>query len=179
MPQLSSSIPPTSTIDGINRSPHSNPTFQCFCHIKTCPYHYGGDDLFSNDKTSLLHAELHGNNIHQSLLLSLPSDILTSIGWSWCCGVCPTLFLSADSLHHHQSTCSNFTTTCSTPTSQLNRSTRDKLYFLCPPSWHSKLDSLLISSPDANPQTLFAQVTTCFLESKCPTISPASPHTTK
>jgi hypothetical protein len=101
-----------------------------------------------------------------------------SIGWSGCCEVCPALFLSANSLHHHQSTCSNFTTTGPTPTSQLDKSTRDKLYFLCPPSRHSKLDSLLISSPDANPQTLFAQVTTWFLESKCPMTSPASPHTT-
>ena len=134
MPQLSSSIPLTPTIDKVDQSPHSGPTFQRFCRIKTCPYHYGSDDLFSNDKTSLLHAELHGNNIHQSLLLSLPSNILMSIGRGRCCDVCPALFLSTDSQRHHQSTCSNFTTALLKPTSQLDEYTQDKLYFLCPPS---------------------------------------------
>ena len=117
---------------------------------------YGNNDFFSNDKTRLLPAELHKNNIHQSLLLSLPSAVLASIDWSQCCDVCPALFLSSNSLHHHQSRCSNFTTTIPTPTSHLGKSTRDKLYFLCPPSRHNNLDSLLNSSPDANPQSLFA-----------------------
>jgi hypothetical protein len=57
MPQLSCSIPQTPTIDNVNQSPYSGPTFQCCCRITTCPYYYGGNDFFLNDKTGLLHAE--------------------------------------------------------------------------------------------------------------------------
>jgi hypothetical protein len=183
MPQLSSTLPPTTTIDDVDLSPQSSETFQRFCRITTCPYHYGGDDFFLNDETGLLDAELHGNNIHQSILTSLSSNTLSSIGWQRCCDVCPALFLSTDGLSHHQSLCSNFTTTITTtttPTPQIDgisQTVKDKLYFLCPTSRHNELTSLIATTPDANPKTLFEQVTSWFLESKYPATSPASPNT--
>ena len=76
MPQLAYQLPRTTTIDDVDLSHHSSETFQRFCRITNCPYHYGGDDFFSNDKTGLLQAELHGNNIHQDILTSLPTDTL-------------------------------------------------------------------------------------------------------
>ncbi len=101
MPQISSSIPPQPTIDNVDQSLHCGSIFPRFCRITTCPHHYGGNDFFSNDKTGYLHAELHGNNMHQSLLLSLPSNILKSIGWHRCCDIRPKLFLSTKSHNHH------------------------------------------------------------------------------
>jgi hypothetical protein len=183
MPQLSYQLPPTTTIDDVDLSPHSSETFQRFCRITNCPYHYGGDDFFSNDETGLLQAELHGNNIHQAILTSLPTDTLTSIGWNRCCNVCSALFLSTDGLSHHQSLCSNFATaitTTTTPNPQIDGITetvKEKLYSLCPTSRHDELTSLIATTPDATPKTLFEQVTTWFLESKYPATSPASPNT--
>jgi len=126
MPQLSYQLPPTTTIADVDLSPHSSETFQQFCCITNCPYHYGGDDFFLNDETGLLQAELHGNNIHQAILTSLSTDTLTSIGWNRCCNVCFALLLSTDGLSHHQSLCSNFTTTITTtttPTPQIDEIT--------------------------------------------------------
>ena len=183
MPQLSYQLPPTTTIDDVDLSPHSSETFQRFSHITNCPYHYGGDDFFSNDETGLLQAELHGNNIHQAILTSLPTDTLTSIGWNRCCNVCSALFLSTDGLSHHQSLCSNFATTITTTTTPnpqidgITETVKEKLYSLCPTSWHDELTSLIATTPDATPKTLFEQVTTWFLESKYPATSPASPNT--
>jgi len=183
MPQLSSTLPPTTTIDDVDLSPHSSETFKRYCRIKTCPYHYGGDDFFSNDETGLLHAELHGHNIHQAILTSLPSNTLTSIGWHRCCTVCPALFLSTDGLSHHQSLCSNFTTTIATsptptpPVDDPSDMIKAQLYSLCPTSRHDELTSLIARTPDTTPKTLFEQVTSWFLESKYPATSPASPNT--
>ena len=118
----------------------ARPSNNIFC-ITNCPYHYGGDDFFSNDETGLLQAELHGNNIHQAILTSLPTDTLTSIGWNQCCNVCSALFLSTGGLSHHQSLCSNFTTTITTTTTpipqidEITETVKEKLYFLCPTSW--------------------------------------------
>ena len=185
MPQLAYQLPRTTTIDDVDLSHHSSETFPRFCRITNCPYHYGGDDFFSNDETGLLQAELHGNNIHQDILTSLPTDTLKSIGWNQCCNVCPALFLSTDGLSHHQSLCSNFTTTITTTTTptpeidDLTDTVKEKLYFLCPTSRHTDLTSLIATTPDATPKTLFEQVTTWFLESKYPTSSPASPNTSE
>jgi hypothetical protein len=182
MPQLAHQLPRTNTIDDVDLTHQTSETFQRFCRITNCPYHYGGDDFFSNDKTGLLQAELHGNNIHQDILTSLSMDTLKYIGWNRCCNVCPALFLSTDGLSHHQSLCSNFTTTTTTPTPEIDDLTdtvKEKLYFLCPTSRHADLTSLITTTPDATPKTLFEQVTTWFLESKHPTSSPASPNTSE
>jgi hypothetical protein len=78
---------------------------------------------------------------------------------------------------------SNFTTTITattTPTPQIaeiSERVKEKLYFLCPTSRHDELTSLIATTPDATPKTLFEQVTTWFLESKYPATSPASPNT--
>jgi pyruvate/2-oxoglutarate dehydrogenase complex dihydrolipoamide acyltransferase (E2) component len=41
MPQLSSQLPPTTTVDDVDLSPHSSETFQCFCRITKCPKRVG------------------------------------------------------------------------------------------------------------------------------------------
>jgi hypothetical protein len=178
MPQLSPSISPSPTIDNIDTSAPIGPSFPCFYCITSCPYYYGGNDFFSNDEPGLLQAQYHGNNIHHSLLLSLLSKIISSIGWARCCHLCSAFFLTKENLSHHQSTCTILQRTLSPSTSPLKEGTCKQIYLLCPPLQHNNLDFLIASSPDADPQTLFAQATKWFLKSKCPMSSPASPHTT-
>ena len=169
MPQLTTVLPPSPDIDDVDLTPFPGPGHPLFCCVTSCPYHNGREPLFSNCIRGVGLAQAHGNCLHIDLLASLPSDALSSIGWSRCCDACPTFFLSADDLHTHRSSCALYVPP---PPHAIDASSaappphRDPkwstLYIICPTSRHPDLDSLITSAPDADPSSLFTTVTRWF-----------------
>ena len=104
MPQLSSSIPPTPTINDIDQSPHSGPTFENFCRITTCSYHYGSDDFSPMMKpySSMLSftetTSTNSSSYHSYLTSSRPLAGAGAVTYAPPCSSPPTAYISIGSV---------------------------------------------------------------------------------
>jgi len=168
MPQLTSILPPHSTTGNIDLTTFTGDSHSLFRCVTSCPYHNGRDPIFPDDDHGLTIAQAHGQHLHSDLLASLPSDSLSSIGWSRCCDTCPSLFLRHDDCAAHRATCNNYVPQPPPPQDTMHTPPcrRDPkwgtLYIICSASRHSDLDSLITTNPNSDPSSLFTTVTSWF-----------------
>jgi hypothetical protein len=80
-------LPHPPTINNIDATPYST-SFPLNCCIKTCPFYNGGASIFNNITNKLNIAQLHRTYLHHDFLTTLPTHILTSIGWTHCHATC-------------------------------------------------------------------------------------------
>jgi hypothetical protein len=165
--------PSHSDIDTTN-DPDPDSQFPRNCRIISCPFYNGGTNIFSHDPTGMAVAQSHGHHLHLDLLTSLPPTTLNAIGWTRCCPTCPHIFLSPADLHAHQSNC---TLHISTNTPTLDPTTLPHwtpLFSICPNSRKTELATIIKTSPEATPTSLFPLISEWFMESK-PAHQPATP----
>jgi hypothetical protein len=94
LPTTTDILPHPPTITNIDATPYST-SFPLNCRIKTCPFYNGGASIFNNNPNGLSIPQLHRTSLHHNLLTTLPTHILTSIGWAHCHANCHYFSLSS------------------------------------------------------------------------------------
>jgi hypothetical protein len=166
--------PPSHSDVDTTKDPDPDSQFPRNCRIISCPFYNGGTNIFSHDPTGMAMAQNHGHHLHLDLLTSLPPTTLNDIGWTRCCPTCPHIFLSPTDLRAHQSNC---TLHISTNTPTLDPTTLPHwtpLFSICPDSRKAELATIIKTSPESTPTSLFPLISEWFMESK-PAHQPATP----